>query len=192
MVRVIAIVVVLASVADANPVRIAEQVEDPPEHSLLGFRIGLGKLPVDGSPHIAMSLGLGVEHRVFGRWRVFGEYEWLWLERSVPKAIEMAPEPHGDGQRLQLGVRHVLVDKRLSDIRLFIDGEAGGGLALVSDSAAGVRVMPDGFAGLRFGYDLYTPRDTSSSNTFEAEFLLRAIAFAGGAGAMFGIGMGWN
>lgn len=171
--RALAIVLALAGVAGADP--------------LVGLRLGLGRLPIDGAPSDAVSIGLGVEHPVLCQWRAFGEYEWLWLQR----VHGTEPEPHGDGHRIQIGVRHRLAVHRVSgDFALFVDGELGGGLALVSDQMTGVRVIPDALAGVRLGYDLRAP--ASPSTVFEAELLVRVLAIPGGAGAMLGVGMLWN
>ena len=182
----------LAGLAAAEPVLVAE---DPPEAtssaiSRFGYRLGAGSLPLDGRSMFVFSVGVGVEHPLAGRTRVLAEYEWLWLERRDP-AGRMSPPDYGDGHRLHLGLRHVLADKQLRTIRLWIDGELGGGVALVTDNLSGVRTVPDGFAGLRFGYDLrVTTR--SPSHVFAAELLVRAIAIDRGVGVMGGVGMSWG
>ena len=115
----------------------------------------------------------------------------MWTEARVPPE-RMAPPEYGDGHRIQLGVRHVLARTRSYPIRVWLDGELGGGAALVTDNLAGTHFVPDGFAGLRFGYDFRTHNGDSPSHAFTAEFLLRAIVIDHGAGGMFGVGMQWG
>jgi len=156
--------------------------------NMFGFRMGVGALPIDGGNTLTVSLGLGVEHPVFKNTRVFGEYEYLWLNERDP----LMHERHGNGHRTSLGLRRELIGKGKRQLRLYLDGELGGGLALTNDNMMGVSFVPDGFVGLRGGYDLYSRADDSPSRTFEVELLLRAIAIREGAGMMFGVGMLWG
>jgi hypothetical protein len=160
-----------------------------PEHNQLGAWSGIGKLPVGGQRDLAISLGLDIDHPAFGGWNVFGSYEWLWLQRD-----DQMGAPHGEGQRIQLGVRHALVDKRAGDgvVRLFVDGEAGGGLALLTDTVTGMRAMPEAFAGVRLGYDIDAHTERSPSRTWDAALLLRVIWVRDGAGAMLGVRLAWG
>jgi hypothetical protein len=192
----------LAGVASAQPPDdTGEYIEEPaeePAFNMFGFRFSAGALPIEASHTTTLSVGLGVEHPVFKKTRVFGEYEWLWLtrvdvsERAMTSPI-MRPEHHGTGHRASIGVRRELIGKRLGrSVRVFVDGELGAGVALVNDNMTGVAFLPSGLGGLRFGYDIYSRSDSSPSRTFEAEFLLRAIAIQGGVGGMAGLGMFWG
>jgi hypothetical protein len=163
----------------------------PPAIHRFGYRIGLGMLPLDGTPTFTFSLGLGLEHPIGAGFRALAEYEWMWTESRVPPE-RMTPPEYGDGHRIQLGLRHVLAHTHSFPIRVWVDGEAGGGAALVTDNIAGTHFVPDAFAGLRFGYDFRTANGESPSHTFVAEFLLRAIVIDHGAGGMFGVGMLWG
>lgn len=193
------VLVALAAVAEASPPDPDEYIEEPvddPAFNMLGFRMSFGALPLHDARTMSLSVGIGVEHPVFKKTRVFGEYEWLWLMRSDPRAVEsMTPRPdeHGSGHRTLLGLRRELVSKRVSrTFSLFVDGELGGGIALANDNMRGLELLPTAFVGLRGGYDFYSPREDSPSRTFEAEFLLRAIAIEQGVGMLFGVGMFWG
>lgn len=170
--------------------------DDGPAFNMLGVRFSIGALPIRHSDTLTMSLGLGVEHPVFKKTRVFGEYEWMWLLQRPDARDLMSPTPmpdrHGSGQRAVLGLRRELVGKGRHATRAFIDGELGAGLALTNDNIRGVQMLPTLFTGLRAGYDIYSSTDDSPSRTFEAEFLVRAIAIPEGIGMLGGFGMAWG
>ncbi|HEX5063462.1 MAG TPA: hypothetical protein VFV99_28995 [Kofleriaceae bacterium] len=174
----------------------APVVDTDPAFNMFGFRMSAGALPLDGGRTTALSIGLGVEHPVFKKTRVFGEYEWLWLTWMDDRALtSMAPRPerHGTGHRASLGLRRELLGKNLGrSVRVFIDGELGATFALVDDNMRGVSFVPGGLGGLRFGYDIYSRSDDSPSRTFEIELLARAVAIEGGVGGMMGLGMAWG
>ena len=174
----------------------ATVVDNDPAFNMFGFRMSAGALPLDGGRTTALSIGLGVEHPVFKKTRVFGEYEWLWLtwmdERALTSMVPR-PERHGTGHRASLGLRRELLGKNLGrSVRVFIDGELGATFALVDDNMRGVSFVPGGLGGLRFGYDIYSRSDDSPSRTFEVELLARAVAIEGGVGGMMGLGMAWG
>lgn len=178
---VLVLVLVLAPRAHAEP-------SDEPRN-LFGFRIGLGMLPLDDQKLATYSVGLGVEHPAFGRWRVFGDYEWLWVERTHTDTM---PGIHGDGQLATLGVRHAIAATTvLHDLRLYADAELGGSFALVDDDARGLHALPAGLAGVRVGYDLPGAR-RSESKLLEFEVVVRAIAIPGGVGVAGGVGALWK
>ncbi len=174
--------------------------DDSPAFNMFGFAMGVGGLPIRGADNLAFSIGLSVEHPVFKKTRVFGEYDWLWLQRRDPRAGEMMnseqmvprPDEHGSGHRTSLGLRRELIGKSGGSTHAFIDGELGASIALVNDNMTGVEVLPAGFAGIRLGYDLYARRDDSPSATFETGLLLRIIALRDGVGMSFGVGMYWG
>jgi hypothetical protein len=144
-----------------------------------------------------MAIGLGVEHPVFRRTRVFGEYACMWLsprEHAPRELTSMTERPERDanGHRVSLGLRRELKAKASGTMRLFIDGELGGSVALVHDNLTGTEVVPAGFVGMRAGYDLYSRRDDSPSRTFETALMLRTVANHDGVGLLFGLGMFWG
>jgi hypothetical protein len=183
-------VVTLAGVAPAHA------DDDDPGFNMLDTRFSMGALPTDSGPAITVSLGLGVEHPVFKKTRVFGEYEWMWLwDRPTERAYMISPPPperHGTGHRAMLGLRRELLGKGGHSFRAFLDGELGAGLALTNDNMRGVSTLPTGLVGLRAGYDVYSREDDSPSRTFEFEILLRMIAVPDGLGMLFGLGMAWG
>jgi hypothetical protein len=193
------VLVALAAVAEASPPDPDEYVEEPeddPAFNMLGFRMSFGALPLHGARTMSLSVGIGVEHPVFEKTRVFGEYEWLWLttidERAMDSVV-IRPERHASGHRISLGLRREMLGKNLgSTVRVFVDGELGGALALANDNLSGVELIPAGFVGARFGYDMYSRSDDSPSRTFEAELLVRAIVVEGGVGALTGVGLAWG
>lgn len=188
MVKLIAaMLAVLASTAHAD---------DSPAFNMFGFRMSAGALPLDGNRSVVLSLGLGVEHPVFKKVRMFGEYEWLWInwydERAMDSVV-IRPAHHGNGHRASLGLRRELVGKNAGRrVRIFLDGELGANVALTTDNMHGMAFRPGSLVGLRFGYDVYSGVDSSPSRTFEAEVLVRAITVAGGAGVMVGMGLAWG
>lgn len=171
--------------------------DDEPAFNMFGFDMGVGVQPHNGANALAMSVGLGVEHPVFKKTRVFGEYAWVWLlprERD-PRALTsmgQRPEQSANGHRASLGLRRELKAKESGSMRMFIDGEIGGSVALVHDTMDGTEVLPAAFVGLRMGYDLYSRRDDSPSRTFETAILMRTVATHDGVGLMFGLGMFWG
>jgi len=188
---VAAIAIVLVAAASS-----AHADDESPAFNMFGFRMSAGALPLDGERTTVLSVGLGVEHPVFRKTRVFGEYEWLWLTAWNARAVDtvaIRPERHGNGHRASVGLRREMLAKNLSrSVRMFIDGEVGGHVALTNDNMSGAAFVPGGLVGLRFGYDVYSREDDSPSRTFEAEILVRAIVIEGGAGAMMGMGLAWG
>lgn len=183
MVKTLALLLALCAVAHADGDGDDASVDDGPP-LLLGFRLAAGKLPVAQQDLTTFSLGVDVDHPITKSLRIFGEYEWMWLDRD-----QMSTE-HGNGHRLLAGLRHTLVQKRAYHARTYLDVEAGGGLAVLDDSVLGVRILPTGFAGLRGGYD-FTHTD-SPSRVFEMEVLVRAIMVDDGTGILAGFGMQWG
>jgi hypothetical protein len=177
-------------VEPAKPAAPVELVEQAPRdtHSLLGFALSLGAVPVDHRLALTYSIGLSIEHPVFRKWRVFGDYEWMWLERVRG---DVMPIEHGDGQRVQVGVRRRLAAKAWHELDWFIDGELGGGFTLASDNVLGVIALPDALAGVRFGYDLHD-KQRSDSQLFVCEFVLRALGVPTGAGMTFAFAASWK
>jgi hypothetical protein len=128
---------------------------------------------------------------------VFGEYAWMWLlpRGDDPRALTSMtahPERDANGHRVSLGLRRELKAKGSGSMRLFVDGELGGSVALVHDSITGTEVVPAAFAGMRAGYDLYSRRDNSPSRTFETALVLRTVLNHDGVGLLFGLGMFWG
>lgn len=198
---VIAVLLVTTALASASPlpdgdVDVDEDPGDSPAFNMLGFRLGIGALPLAGTRTQTRSLGLGVEHPIIGKTRAFGEYEWLWLAPSDERAMDsvaIGPERHGTGHRALAGLRRELIaGRQRGNVRMFLDGELGGGFALASDTSRGLLVLPTGFAGLRVGYDIYSNSESSPSSMFELEVLVRAIAVGDGIGLMTGFGVLWG
>lgn len=203
MVKLVTLTLVaLTAAAHAEAVAPDDYVEpqvveaEEPTFNMFGFRMTAGALPIDGDQVRVLSVGLGVEHPVFKKTRMFGEYEWLWLTHFDERAMDSVvnrPERHGTGHRASFGLRRELVGKQFSrSVRLFLDAELGAAVALVNDNMSGMAFEPAGLGGLRFGYDIYTDRDSSPSRTFELEFLVRAVVLQSGSGALMGFGMLWG
>ena len=183
MVKPLLVLLALCAVARADDDGGDDPVDNGPP-LLLGFRLAAGKLPVAQQDLTTLSLGLDVDHPISKSWRIFGEYEWLWLDRD-----QMSTQ-HGNGHRLLAGLRHTLAQKREGHFRAYLDVEAGGGLAVLDDSVIGVRIVPAGFGGLRGGYDFM--HTDSPSRVFEIELLVRAIMVDDGTGVLAGFGMQWG
>lgn len=187
----------LCGAAHAQTV-VDEPERDPPTHTtLFGWRIGGGRLPIDGVELDTMSLGLMVEHRVYGNWRIAGEYDYVWLgvhdDAMMPK-----PLVDGSGHRATVSVRRALMESpRLfaNTLRFYIDAELGGGMMLASEPTTGTLSVPFAMAGLRLGYTfIKLHRETRASPVWEPEVVVRAIATGRDApmGYFFGIGVNWG
>ncbi len=190
----LALLVVLTATAAA------EDEEGSPAFNMFGFDISMGGLPVNGADTFVVALGLSVEHPVFRKTRVVGEYSWLWVQSRDTRALRAAPsdsmvsrpDDHGSGHRASLGLRREWIGKGGGSTRVFLDGELGASIALVNDNMVGVSVLPGVFTGLRVGWDLYSDREDSPSSTFEFALLVRATALRDGFGASIGLGMFWG
>jgi hypothetical protein len=173
-----------------------EEVDPSPAFNMFGFRMSAGGLPLEGGRTIVLSLGLAVEHPVFKKTRMFGEYEWLWVSWIGERALDTGasrPDRHGTGHRASFGLRRELLGKNMSrSVRMFVDGELGGNVALINDNMTDMTFAPGGLVGMRLGYDVYSNEDDSPSRTFEAEILIRMIVVEHGAGALTGIGLHWG
>jgi hypothetical protein len=199
MVKTLVLAIVISTtVAGASPPSddsVEAEPDASPAFNMFGFRMSAGALPLDGSRARVLSVGIGVEHPVFDKTRMFGEYEWLWVtwfdERAMDSVV-FRPERYGNGHRTSFGVRRELTAKGSRRVRMFIDGELGANVALTNDNMSGMVLRPGGLVGLRVGYDVYSDEDDSPSRTFEAEMLVRAIVVEHGAGAMMGIGLWWG
>lgn len=135
----------------------------------------------------AMRLGLDLEQRVAGAWFVTAAYHWEWTEREL---TEMTSAP-GTAQVLDLGVRRRLASShKLDPLTLFVDGEAGLGVGLAADDR-GSRIVPEAYAGLRFGYQLTEERQTAQRG-FDFDLAARAIAIDYGVGGMFVMTVAWD
>jgi hypothetical protein len=177
MVKILAVLLALTAAARAD------DLDDGPP-LLLGFRLAAGKLPVAHEELTTVTMGLDVDHPIAARWRAFGEYEWMWLDRDGMST------QHGSGHRLLAGLRHSLVEKREHHVRTYLDVEGGGGMSVVDDTVIGVRMLPTGFGGLRGGYEF--DASDSPSRVLEVEVLVRAVVVADGTGVMAGFGMQWG
>jgi hypothetical protein len=191
-VKALLALLVCTSVAHAYPVFDLPEDEpvDPGPLTKLGFRIGGARIPL--AEHLAlgaMSLAIGVDHEVWGETRVIAEYECLYLSETTDDP-EMAPVFTGMGHRTHLGLRRALATKTFENIRFYIDGEAGGGLALL-ETPTGGEVLPHGFVGMRAGYQL-TKQRARGSRVLETEIQFRAIAVEHGVGFGGGLGFWWG
>lgn len=160
----------------------------------LGFGIAFDQVPIAGHRVMQMGIGLAVEHPVFRHWRVFGEYEYLWLTEATTDQMDVALD--GSGHRSSIGLRRQLVGTTLGKVlTLSIDGEVGGGVGIFSDNLTGAHIMPHAFAGLRLGY-VFRAREADDASppgaSFGAAFTFRAIAVEHGIGGMFGLGFAWG
>jgi hypothetical protein len=194
--RSLVIVCALASTAGANPDPDEQIPDEPPTHQrLFGFRLGGGMQPYDGRELTTMSVALAVEHRVYGKWRVAGEYEYLWIGEHDTEP-ENSKVTDGNGHRTNLLIRRALMEtgKIGGHIRFYADVELGGGFLLASEPMAGTIAKPHAFAGVRLGYSFIKLKaDTRASAVWEPEVLFRVIAMPNQqAGYFFGIGMSWG
>jgi hypothetical protein len=174
----LALVLALAATAHADP---------ESDRAVLGFRFGIGVIPLDAKLTATMTLGLTAEHVVSPDWRLLGEYEWLWLARE-----KTMPEERGDGQRAHIGARRRLAVKQVDEFGFYLDGDFGVGFMLANDNVSGMHAVPDVFAGLRGGYEEHARRRRSPSKLFDFELYARGLAMLEGAGMVAGMGMAWQ
>jgi hypothetical protein len=180
----LALAMLLASAA------IAHAETDDDDRAILGYHLAAGMVPLDHQATSTVQMGLGVEHQITPRMRLFGEYEWIWMFRNQSDA---AREEHGDGQRAQVGIRRRFAWKSWHELTFFADGELGGGFMLANDNMTGVHAVPHGFIGARFGYDFHASRERKAlSSTLTCELMVRAIAVPDGIGMAAGIGVAWH
>jgi hypothetical protein len=204
MVKALLIVLAATSVAHAHPVLVDRDpppptiiVAPPPPpppaeklHTRLGWRIGVGQLPIGRLDVIAVGLvQLTGDIEIADRTRTFAEYEFLMLS---PNRTMSGPQD-GIGHRGSLGLMRELLGKRTSNgvAHFNVSAEIGGGAALLSGAIA-ERVIPHGLAGLRFGFSLHVDHDHKREPSFGFELLLRATVVPEGAGFGFGIGFVWG
>lgn len=165
----------------------------PPGSRKLGFRFGAGVTPLEGQVMSTIGLALGVERPLAGRWHWLAEYEHLWLLPRQTANARLRGESSFDGNahRFHLGLRVTLAAKQLKQLRLFADGEVGGG-ATVAVYHGDVDPGPHAFAGVRLGYGLAPDRGSRGSQVWEPEIALRLIAVPNGLGFLGGLAMYWG
>lgn len=182
MVKLLALALALTAAQTAHADDGDETTDGPP--LLLGFRLAAGSLPVAHQALSTVSIGLDVDHPIAKRWRAFGEYEYMWLDR------DQMTSQHGDGHRIGAGLRASLIEKREGHFRAYLDVEGGGGMTVIDDTVLGVRMLPTGFGGVRGGYDFFA--QDSPSRVLELEVLVRAMHTGDGTGVLAGFGMQWG
>ena len=162
-------------------------VRDRPGFLDIAMRTSFGTIAVADDQHrIDYSIGLAAVVTALPGWRLAGEGELLWLQQSADIPMDV----HAFGGRGQLAIRHKLLTKTVRSLDLYLDAELGGGAAIYEDSALGRRVQPDGFVGIRAGYDLL---DRSLHwPVLEAELEFRMLVLPQGLGWIFGVGFGWG
>jgi hypothetical protein len=202
VVKALLILLAATSVASAHPILVDSDppppsiiVAPPPPveklHTRLGWRAGMGKVPIGRVEVIAVSLvQLTGDIAIADRTRTFAEYEFLLLS---PDKTQMSESLEGIGHRGSLGLVRELLGRRTRDgVALFnMSAEIGGGGTLVT-GAIGERAIPHGLAGLRFGFSLHLDHEKKPEPSFGFELLLRATVVPDGVGFGFGIGMLWG
>jgi hypothetical protein len=186
--RAFLLVCMLAQAARAESIVVLDEVHRDTWH-LLGTRVAYGSVPVDDQPMTTMSIAVSIDRPIIGRWRVLGEYEYVWIGPRDLDAHAMTGVASlaDSGHRVHAGMRRRIVEKTWARgyVGAFVDAEAGGGAMLV-DRASGSLALPHAFAGVRAGLAL--EQDTR----WEYEVILRALAVRDGAGVLFGIGLVWG
>ena len=180
MVKYWLLLAALAGAAHADP---------ETDRAMFGFRFGAGVIPLEHRQAATLSLGLSAEHQIAPRWRVLGEYEWVWLGHDATGTM---PELRGDGSRAHVGVRRRLGEKRWYEMAIYADADLGIGFMLANDNMTGMQALPDAFAGVHVGYAERTFRHASPSKAFEADLFVRVLALTDGAGFVGGMGMAWQ
>lgn len=179
------------------PVAIVSADATPPTPIHLGFRMTFGELPIAGLKVMAWGLALDATRPLGAGFTARASYEWLNLSDATPSS--RAPELAGRAHRVELGLRHALLDTTLhggrdmeaEGVRFYVEAEVAAGVAATSDTMTGTHVIPEGVAGLRFGYGFMHPGPAPTA-MFEAAFEVRAVASHDGAGVMGGVGMLWE
>ena len=179
----------LAAVLCMTSIAYADVADPPPKTtwSRLGTRIGFGVVP-DGEYQQTTSIGVELDHPISGKWRLLGEYEYLWIG-PLDDQMDLGVAGLDDsGHRIHAGVRRRLGSKMLSfeHFGVWTDIEAGAGMMVVARQTDS-RWLPHGFLGARFGMELRFDR-----RIWEYEVLLRGLVVPDGAGVLFGIGFVWG
>ena len=181
MVRYLAIPLVLAALAtpvhaDDDDAKAGQPAHDDAAFNMLSLDTSLGAVQAERMS----SIGIAVEHPVWRTLRVVAGYDWVWLG-------------DGSGHRTTLGVRRELIGMSNYHSHGFIDGELGASLAMLTPpEMGGVELLPAGFVGVRFGWDLYSGRDESPSQMFETAIAVRVLALERGAGVTGGLTFAWG
>ncbi len=194
VVRAIAILACIAALGSAaraddgsDPDTRGTVVRDRPGFLSIAMRTSVGTTAVADDQHRTdESIGLAAVVTVLPGWRLAGEGELLWLQQSADVPMDV----HAFGVRGQLAVRHKLLTKDFRALDLYVDAELGGGAAIYEDTALGRRVQPDGFIGIRAGYDALD--HSFHRPLLEAELEFRMLVLPEGLGWIFGVGFGWG
>lgn len=170
-----------------------KQERRPGSHKV-GFRFGGGVAPIAHELMSMFGIALAVERPITRRWQWLAEYEHLWLIPRQTRNAQMRGESaiDGSGHRAHLGLRVTLASKQIRVLRLFIDGEAGGGATLAARDGD-LHLGPHAFAGIRLGYEFSSERRaTRASKTWEPNLALRMLAVPNGLGFFGGLAMYWG
>jgi hypothetical protein len=164
--------------------------DEPRPVAPLGWRFGIGGLPLDGEKRFAGNLGV-TRGFTIGETRVSAEYAIGLLSAAGSDDTPMVPPARGTAHR-GTGVARVGLWKRPwgTDSRLYLDGELGAELVLAFDSRAGRVLAPNAVAGLRFGCEMFGRRSLDSpSRIMDGLFTFRFHADRLAVGAIFSMGM---
>lgn len=168
--------------------------EHRPGSHKVGFRFGGGVAPIAHELMPMFGVALAVERQITRRLQWLAEYEHLWLLPRQTLNARMRGESSldGSGHRANLGLRITLASKQIRFLRLFVDGEAGGGATLAARDD-GVHLSPHTFTGIRLGYEFSSQRrETRASKSWEPNLALRMLVVPNGLGFFGGIAMYWG
>ncbi len=179
--KALAIVCLLVVVAEAEPTH----------DDLLGFRMIAGEFSTGDIRYETFGLGLAIEHRVCGQWRITAEYEYLWIDVD-----DSDIEREGTGHRAHVGLRRKLLQSRWlirGALALYIDAELGAGVLLPASQIPDAHVVPHAFAGVRVGYTARSDHNKRASPVWQPDLLVRAIGTSDQpVGFMVGLGLHWG
>ena len=184
--RALAILVALSSVAHADD-------GEKTKWTVLGTRITFGSFELGDTTMRTSGLALTLDRTVYGKWRVIGEYEYLWSGADDPTdpkgGIAFLPER---GHRVHAGVRRRIEEKTWGEASVWLDVDVGGGAMLFEQMNDNEKsVYAHGFLGFHGGTSLIDD-DEEETDRWDAELIARVIATRDGPGFLIGFGFGWG
>jgi hypothetical protein len=196
MVKWIVIALLVPAIAHANEIAIDEPVvvkrepPAPPRDRSVGFRFGMMNTQLAEHERTMIVIGAQWNLALVGSLRAVAEYDYLIVMGSEPDPMQHV---RGRGHDLRAGGRFALLDGVFKDAALFyIDVEATGGVAYITDNIVGPRLMPNAVVGARLGYEMWMHDPKSQSTMFGGNVLVGAMLTQGDVGFTFQVGMEWG
>jgi hypothetical protein len=185
--RALLVLAIVASSARAQPI----VDDDKTTWNLLGTRIMFGSFEAGDTTMATFSIAVSIDRPLVGKWRVLGEYEYLWVgPADFDKQQDLGVASLGNaGHRVNAGIRHRFEEyfREHDHIGFFVDAEVGGGAMKIDHPPTDWPVEPHIFFGLRGGGSIVWDKQM-----LDYELVFRGLATRDGPGFMAGIGLVWG